>query len=597
MSFLTYPFAQAKKPFAEVLPDQRKRLTRYFQVTATNLIPPGLDDSPGTADDWPDAPTGWTGLLLTYKKFEDELAQKGADTRPILTLIFEQISATAETPVGEPTMVVNQYGYQEATFEWVQFSSNAPTFEVPGVTTAPSPYTTLVLRDQEAPDDGTLRRIKRTYVEGGELSDTSEIRFGGKVVVRTLRYLNEVPPTPSGYTLVGPGVDYINGLPVYSYQFVQVSGGGGSGTGGVVSQGFTDSSGGTVAFNPASPNSATGAVICTTNYVSTLAITSNPVTQPTGFVLFAVNYEDETGLRMWTTKSGFGSGLILDETTIQAVGALVVYHRIALGTAPTTPSATIGGTVTLFDSSDRNQDGYMLYDRRWSEGDGQSSITTDGDPDGALLYTVVTYTLAASTPSYPGSGTAYLIRLTQQPQNGYFQNTAVYKKPPATVTFRKMYKFLMPGLASFSGVPVEFNQSPPVTMDILASVEVSYATSQVTTTPFTVEAYARLNASWIPYTNPGVSPTPGSPPADTTTGPPQGYSESLGGYLAGASGISDTDQYFNGVFVATYSSTLASSTPSSRPTGSTTLAVDNDPYITATDGTIIYRRMVTTYSF
>lgn len=540
MSFFGWTQEQAKKPFADVLPDGRKRLTRYFQVSTTGVVPPGLDAAPGTADAWTDAPTGWTGLLLTYKKFEDQPAQKGADTRPILQLIFEQISATDETAVGNPTMVVNQYGYKEATFEWVQFSTNAPTFQVPGTTTAPSPYTSLVLRDQEAPDDGTLRHIKRTYVEGGELSDVSELRFGGKLTIRTLKYLNQVPPTPAGYTLVGPGVEFINGLPVYSYQFAKADNGSGSGTGGQISQSFTNSQGGDVPFNPASPNSATGEVVCTTRYVSTPAVTSNPVTQPTGFVLFAVDVQDEAGFRMWETKSGFGG-----------------------------------------DNSGANP---VLVDLRT-------------EADGAVIYTYQSKTLTASTPAYTGSGTAPLVKIENVRGNGFYTNTAVYHKLPASVGFRKMYKFLMPGLASISGSPLLYNQEPPVTMDILATVTVDYDTTQVTTAPFTVSSYARLNVQWIPYTNPGVSPTPGSPPADPTTGAPQGYSESLGGYLAGASGTTDTDQFFNGVFVATYTYTLASSTPSSRPTGATTLAVDNDPYVISTTGTQYFRRTVTTYTF
>jgi len=411
--------------------------------------------------------------------------------------------------VGNPTVVVNQHGYLEVTYEWVQFSSNAFVPQTVGTTTAASPWAVCVLRDEEAPDDGTLRHIKRTYVEGGELSDVSEIRFNGRVTVRTLRYLNEVPPTPSGYTLVGPGVDYINGLPVYSYQFVKASAANGSGTGAEVSRSYVNSQGGDVAFTDVTPNAATGEVICTIRYVTTPAITTNPVTQPTSFVLFAVEVTDEAGFRMWETKSGFG-----------------------------------GSTNNV------------LVDVRT-------------EADGAIIYTYQSKTLAAATPSYGGAGTAPLVKITNERGNGFFTNTAVYHKLPASVGFRKMVKFLYPGLASFSGAPVLYGLIPPVTMDILATVTVDYDTTQVTTAPFTVSAYAKLNVSWIPYTNPGIAPTPGSPPADTTTGPPQGYAESLGGYLAGASGITDDDQYFNGVFVATYSATLSASTPSTRPSGAT----------------------------
>ena len=101
MSFLGSPPNQARKPFAEVLPDGRKRITRYFKVQTTGVVPPELNYAPGTADAWsasPDgAPTGWTGLLLTYKKFKDSergFPQGGEDDKPICELIFEQISAT-----------------------------------------------------------------------------------------------------------------------------------------------------------------------------------------------------------------------------------------------------------------------------------------------------------------------------------------------------------------------------------------------------------------------------------------------------------------------------------------------------------------------
>lgn len=543
MSFLAFPPNQARPPFAEVLPDGRKRITQWFRATTIGTFPPEIDYAVNSIHPWGQAPTGWDALRLTYKQMDDDargFPQGGDDGQALVRLIWEEISETAETQVGNPTVVENQYGYLEVTYEWVQFSSNAFVPQTVGTTTASAPWAVCVLRDEEAPDDGTLRHIKRTYVEGGELSDISEIRFNGRVTVRTLKYLNEVPPTPSGYTLVGPGVEYINGLPVYTYQFVKASASDGTGTGAEISRSYTNSQGGDVAFPLTTPNTATGEVICTIRYITTPAITSNPVTQPTSFVLFAVDVTDESGFRMWETKSGFGG-----------------------------------------NNSGANN---VLIDLRT-------------EADGALIYTYQSKSLTAATPAYTGSGTAPLVKIENVRGEGFYTNTAVYHKLPASIGFRKMVKFLYPGLASFSGAPVLYGLIPPVTMDILATVTVDYDTSQVTTTPFTVTAYSKLNVSWIPYTNPGTAPTPGSPPADTTVGPPQGYTESLGGYLAGASGISDDDQYFNGVFVATYSATLSSSTPSTRPSGATTIAVDNDPYVISTAGTQYFRRTVTTYSF
>lgn len=720
MSFLGFGPDQAKKPLADVLPDGRKRLTRYFQVTTTGQIPPWLDLPPATADYWTDAPTGWTGLLLTYKKFEDDLAPKGSDTRPILTLIFEQIAASGETQVGEPDITYDQYNNKIVTIRWVQFSSTTPTPENVGTTAAPAPNADAILKEEVATDDGTLRQITRVYTTGGIMSDVSELRFGGKVITRTIVSLNEIPATPSGYTLVGPGVVYVRGLPLYTYQFAAAAGSGGTpGTGGEISVEYFNAQGAAVDFDPANPDTANGSTRAIIRYVSTPAITSNPITTPTGFVLVGIERSEETGYvlwtgtyyrgqglvvdetlisdtgglviyhrvqfgsapstpsatiggtvtlfdtsvkndtgyvvydyrwaegdgevarrytssqggavafnpaipdsaignvvctithftatsvtsnptsapgasfylisidnkvaggyRIWTAVYGHGDGLIIDETTVQAVGALIFYHRVEFGAAPSTPSATIGGTVTLFESSVSHRDGFDVYDYRWAEGDGQSSLTTDGQSDGALDYTVTTFTLASTTPAYPGSGTAYLIRLSNIAESAYTRNVAVYRKPPATKTFNKKINFTKPGNAVIGGSPIQLVFTSPVTMDILAEVEVSYGTSQISDVPFTVESYATYYETYTPV----------------DTGIAVAKSQALGGYLAGASGTSGTG-IFNGIDCTSWEYQLGSSTPSSFSAAVHVLDVDNDPYLTATDGTVVFRRTKVSYDF
>lgn len=658
MSFLGWTASQAKKPLADVLPDGRKRLTRYFQVNTTGEIPPWLDYAPGTADYWTDAPSGWTGLLLTYKKFEDDLAPKGSDTRPILTLIFEQIAASGETQVGEPDITYDQYNNKIVTIRWVQFSSTTATPETVGVTAAPSPNGTAILKEEVATDDGTLRQITRVYTTGGIMSDVSELRFGGKVITRTIVSLNEIPATPSGYTLVGPGVVYVRGLPLYTYQFAAAAGSGGTpGTGGEISVEYFNAQGAAVNFNPASPNTANGSTRAIIRYVSTPAITSNPITTPTGFVLVGLERTEETGYVLWTGTYYRGQGLIIDEATISTDAALVVYHRVQFGSAPSAPSATIGGTVTLFETSVKNDTGYAVYDYRWAEGDGEAarrytnsdggptnfnpttpnsadgsvictithftaaSVTSNptsaptgfflfsidfelragykvwtvtygfgggteiavdiqGDSDGALVYTVVQNDDTASTPAYPGTGTAYLVKLNNSKDRGFYRNTAIYKKPPATKTFNKKINFTKPGNASISGSPLQLVFTSPVTMDILAEVEVSYSTSQISDVPFTVESYATYYETYTPV----------------DTGIAVAKSQALGGYLAGASGTSGTG-IFNGIDCTSWEYQLGSSTPSSFSAAVHILDVDNDPYLTATDGTVVFRRTKVSYDF
>lgn len=224
MSFLGGPPDQAKKPFADVLPDGRKRLTRYFQVATTGEVPPRLNLPPKTADEWTDAPTGWTGLLLTYKQFEDQLNQPGSDTRPILQLIFEQISSTAETQTGGTPQTQLPDGRDQVEFTYVMFSTSAYTPLTPGVSTAPAPFTSYYLWTEENTDDGTLRNIKRTYQTAGTTATDDESLQGGALLLKKITSFKTVPSTPSGYTPVGTPVQNPNGYPIYTYTFAKGDG-------------------------------------------------------------------------------------------------------------------------------------------------------------------------------------------------------------------------------------------------------------------------------------------------------------------------------------------------------------------------------------
>lgn len=515
MPFLSTRPAEARTPECIILPDQRKRVIRYFRLTQTGEIPYGLDTLPGTADPWPEtAPSGWTGLLLTYKKLSDNTPINlygGRDIQPWVELTYEQIAATGETSTGEAENTTMTDGRTQSVYEWVQFSSTTFVPQTISTNSVVANGITCYLFLQETEDDGTLRQIKRTYQSPGTVATDDQSLQGGKLLLKKITSFRTVPATPSGFTSVGTPVQNPLGYPIYTYTFAK------------------------------------------------------------------------------------GAGLVLDETQTISTAALIVYHRIALGVAPTTPTQTIGGTVTLFEQTVVQEDGYEKFDYRWAEGDGQHSITTEGQPDGALDYTVQTYTLAATTPAYPGSGSGYLIQLNQTAESAYFRNVAVYRKPPATLAFRKTMDFQMPGLAYLVGDQLIL--SPPVNQTILATVTVSYSTSQDTTAPFSLTEPASFYDSYVPYLNPGPSPTPGVPPTDTTTSAPQASQRGLGGYVAGSVSSGGGDDYYNGVFCETFAYVLVNSVPSSRPTGSTTLRVDNDDYIFDLSGTKVFRITVVTYSF
>jgi len=575
-----------RAPEVLVLPDLRKRVTRRFDISnpqATMGTSARFDSEVEIPWGEPDILYPECLLIAQNEVGQNDNSEKSPNSPYAYVLrVYEELSRQDRTMVGNPNISFDQYGRKTVVIDYLQYSDGSTAYvDTVGTTAAPAPNAACILKTVESTDDGTLIRTKLTFIDSGELSRNEELRFGGKLTILTITSLGTPPATPSGYTLVTESEEFSQGRVVYRYGFAQASGGGGSGTGGVISQGFTDSQNGTVAFNPASPNSATGAVICTTRYVSTPAITTNPITQPTGFVLFAIETTFDSGYVLWETRSGFGDGLVLDETTVQQVGALITYHRIEFGAAPATPTATIGGTVTLFDSSVRNADGYLVYDYRWSEGDGQSSITTRGQGDGSIDYTVITFTAAATTPAYPGSGTAYLASITQAPQNGYFQNTAVYTKPPATTTLNQTTSFEKPGNAVFTGSPPQLVLTAPVTLTILAEVEISYGTTQLSDVPFTVSAPATFYETYTP-TDTGIAVT---------------STQAMGRYLAGASGISGTNSVYNGILCDTWEAQLGSSTPSSFSSGLKVLKTENEIYLVATDGTIVYRRTKISYTF
>lgn len=619
---------ESRAPETEVLPDGRKRLTRFFELASKILIPPELDLPVASPDIFPAPPTGYEGLLLTYKKLTDDLPLPGKDSRPTVQLIFEQIDALEETPVGGTTERMLPDGRRGYDLDYVQFSTNDFVPGVPGTDVSPNDGEAYLL-SVEGPDDGTLRQIKRTYVYGGILATETQTKNNGSLSLMTITSAKAVPATPAGYTLIGQPVQNPAGLPIFTYTFAK-------GNGLISTQ---------VEFRQSKDQGANGVTITTIRYLTASSVTADPTTGPAASANIGFTFDDQDGYRVWTSlyangagtifssvetknngklivykvtalntapttpaatiggtvvlisavnhlgsrfESGVtiyeytwaeGEGLVIDDKDIRAGGSLVVYHRLSLAVVPTTPSATIGGTVAVFEISTRQEDGYAVYDYRWAEGKGRSAIVTRGREDGSIIFNVIEAGAAAATPTYPGSGTGYLTELENTGDTGYYVNRATYIKLPATDTFRKQVNFRMPGLAYFIGTQLILQ--PPTEQFILASVAVSYDTLQDTTVPWTVKLFASFSDAYTP----------------TGASAPITHCEGLGDYLAGGSTSSGTSSSYQGIPCDSWVYILTGSTPSGLPTGATTIHVDNDPYLTDITGAVVYRRAVTSYSF
>lgn len=693
---------ESRAPDLVVLPDGRKQIVRYLDIGANRLqLPAELNFAPADPDFCADPPAGWEGLLLTYFKAVDDLPQKGKDSRPILQMTFEQIDPVVETPVGGRTERELPDGRKGYDLDSIEFSFNTFSPGTIGTDTDPDDANAF-LYSVEAPDDGTLRKITRTYVYAGELAIDTQTKNNGALSIVTITSAKTVPSTPSGYTLIGQPIQNPNGFPIYTYTYAKGTGeisrqiefrqspdqgvngvtittikfltvpaisvdpttppasstniGSthddadgyrvwtsiyAAGAGVILSEVDTRNGGKLIIYKitsintaPTTPSATIGGTVALitnlkhngsrfdsgiviyeytwaegegqisqeTEYAESTDQGANGITkntirwlvaagasvQPTslaGSALARQSFEDVEGYRIWTTVWGKGAGLAVDEMTLNKIGCLAIYHRVGFGTAPTPPGATLGGTLVQIQSASRKAEGYQIFDYRWAEGNGQSSSTTYGEDDGALVYVVADLGATKTTPAYPGSGTGYLMKLEQTAEEGYYVNLAVYKKPPATAALsRQINNWKYPGFINILSSPAGLEFVPPVDMNLLATETISYGTSQVTTTPFTIKAYATVAFSYVP-TNQGT-------PKQTRS-----QQKAATGYLSASTGASDTNSTFNGVPCDSWEYSISASTPAVPPAGATTLEVHNDIYLVDITGTIVYRSRVTTFSF
>lgn len=561
----------------EVQPDQRLRVTQIYDVLDYIVRNGEASFLAEIKLPWGDPHPTYPNCRLVKQDVTGQIEnpfKNPNDPPPQLIRVWDEIPQNDQVMVGNPGISYDQYGRKSVVIEYIQFVAGTSLYNyVVGTTAAPAPNADSILKTYESTNDGTLIRKRLTFIDSGELSDNEELKFDGKLKIRTITSLNETPATPTGYTLVTTSTEYVDGLPVYRYGFTSAASG--AGAGGQISQ--------NVEYKLSPDQGTTGVTVTTIEYLTDSATVVNPITPPGGSELIEVTYRDEDGYRLWRGVYASGTGLVKEDVDIRNKGMLYIYSRTSINAAPSAPSATIGGTVVLISQNQRNgtdaTSGTIIYDYQWAEGNGIISSTVEGREDGSLVYNVVELDAAAMTPAYPGSGTAYLVRLDQDAESGHYVNKATYIKPPATTTYKKQINFSRPGLALFTSDVLQL--LPPTQQDLLADVEVSFGTTQDTTTPWTVLSYASLYELYTP----------------TDTGIQIANIRGLGGYLAAADFISGTNSAYNGVVCTTWEATLISSDPTARPTGLTVLAVDNDPYLTATDGTKVYRRSVTSYTF
>lgn len=626
-SFLNSQYREVRPAKAEQLPDGRKRLTRFVSFKQNSEFPTEMGGTVPTTTDaatnWASPPTGWENLYLISAQTDTSLSPNGSGNNPVTILTFESagtISQTDETrnnsallirtirtahtapatPGGYTLIRIdddNPSGFDTFTYTFAlgtgqvgqddSIKNNGALLirtirylTVPGTlgTKGDNPIGTpggYTLIDESYAEQDGHRLWTGTYAKGtGQISREDDTRNNGKLLLATITHLT-VPgaadpvATLFGYVRVSVSNQESDGHEVWRATFAQGDG--------EIGRLVDRSQCGTT------EDGTVGIERLNIEYLTAPAAAEPTWSSVTGYVKMSVRKAERDGHMIWTGGFAKGAGLVVDDYTIRSLGKMIVYHRVALGAAPTAPAGSLTGTVTLFDVNVRQDSGYAVYDYRWVEVeiDGQTSLGTAMRPDGSLVYSVVELNDAADTPAYPGSGTGYLVDLNQRLDDGHYVNSATYIKAPATVTLNKVVQFQMPGTAVFTTSPDELAISPPSTRTLLAAVEISYGTTQLSDTPFKVDYGCFYRATYV------------------RTGSSVGeyISKSLGYVVGNSDSVTGTAATFNGVLCDSYDAVLSSSSPTARPTGATVLDVDNDIYLTAIDGTVVYRRTKTSYTF
>jgi len=476
-----------------------------------------LNDAPD-----PNPPSGYTlvstqvaspnGLETTTYTFargtgkisqDDETKNNGA----LLIRTIRQLSLPAVTtnPISTPsgyTLVSENYAEQDGYKIWSaayakgtgQISQDDETknngallvrsiryLSIPSVSSnpigTPAGYT---LTSQSYADQDGHRVWTASYANGtGQISQDDETKNNGSLLVRSIRYLSTPSvysnpiTTPSGYTLVSQNYADQDGYRIWTASYAK-------GTG----QLNLDTR-----FSQSTDGGTTGVTVYSISYLSVPSVSSNPITTPASTVKIVENYQDQDGYRIWNATYAKGVGVINVSTDTRSGGKLIAYHKVGLGSVPSTPSATIGGTVSLISSDSRNADGYVVYDYRWVEAYGVIHKVTRDVGNGLRMETWTSFGQTSYDSGYM-QPVGVLMSRDFELNDGYvtwvvvcMQNSA--GQSPASSGTVIGLDFINPGSVWYTSVPaIQFTEgggSGAAATAILSGVTFGYVTGATLT--------------------------------------------------------------------------------------------------------------------
>jgi hypothetical protein len=526
----------------------------------------------------------------------------------------------------------------------------------------PNPPTGYTLISQRTENPNGLETTTYVYAKGdGQISQDDTTSNNGALLRRTIRHITAPSAanpiaTPSGYTLVEEAYQDSDGHRIWTASYAKGTGeiareidynnSGDQGTTGItrttirylvvpsatvqpttlagsveVGRSFQDADGhriwttvwakGTGEINRETrytqsiDQGTTGATVITVRYLTAISVTVNPITTPAGTVLINEEKSDQDGYRVWTAIYAKGTGTVVTDVDIRNSGKLKVHHKVALGSAPTTPSVTIvGATMNVVSQNQRNDSGYVIYDYTWAEGLGIVSERIQYR-DGGLRLLNRDIFLAQGSTNYTAYTPTYGIEVDVSYSEGegirrysvtWIQsNDGTNPLTNPVLQFSSKVPFTYPGrakayYASFTSGAYTSHKaydvflSPPIQSLIDATTKIYYTSINTSPSPtytlWNPTEWATMRAKYIGWSN-----------------SPRSRVEGLKGYIAsnsGASGTSSgsgTDISVMGdrVYASTDWSITLSGGPSDPSASTLTLNIEQVPAFTKTDGTQYYR--------
>ena len=447
----------------------------------------------------------------------------------------------------------------------------------------------------EANEQDGYKLWAATYAKGaGTVISSTDTREGSKLIIYKKVGLGTAPSAPAAtiggtVTLISDSSRNDSGYIVYERTWAE---------------GIGEISRDT-RYSQSTDQGTTGATVITIRHITAGSITSNPISTPSGTVLISVDFNEQDGYKVWTASYAKGAGTVVNSVDTREGGKLIIYRKIGLGSAPSAPTATILGTVTLISDSSRNDSGYVVYDYTWAEGLGIVSERIQYR-DGGLRLLNRDIFLAQSATDYSAYTPTYGIEVDKSFTEGEgirrYSVTWIQSNSggdPLTnpvLQFTSKVPFTYPGRAKAYYIPFTVGAytshraydvflSPPVQCLIDATTIVYYKSTNTAPTPsvgytlWNPTDWAVMQAKWIGWSD-----------------SPRSKVEGLRGYIAVNSSVSgsstsatDRSVFGDRVYANTSFEITLSGGPSDPSGTNKTLSIEQVPAFTKTDGTQYYR--------